>query len=164
MTDHSRALAQFDADIAVATSADAAFAALQALADATVGVKLFTAMKVDMAADLSRRAYTSDPVSYPTSGTKPINYGPWFDIVHKQRAYFVANTIEDIAKVLFDHEVINSLGCQSIVNMPVIIGDTLVGTVNMLNVEGHFTPERVQTIRQVLSVPAKLTMALSQIL
>lgn len=164
MTDHTKALAQFDAAIAVAKNADAAFAALQALAEATVGVKLFTVMKVDMAADVSRRAYTSDQVSYPTSGTKPINYGPWFDIVHKERAYFVANTIEDIAKVLFDHEVIDALGCQSIVNMPVIIDDTLVGTVNMLNVEGHFTPERVQTIRDVLSIPANLTMALSQTL
>lgn len=162
MTDHSNALAQFDAAIAEVKSADAAFAALQALAEATVGVKLFTAMKVDMANDVSRRAYTSDPANYPTSGTKPINYGPWFDIVHKQRAYFVANTIEDIAKVFFDHELINSLGCQSVVNMPVIIGGTLVGTVNMLHEAGYYTPERVETIREVLSIPAKLTMVLSQ--
>ena len=164
MTDHSNALAQFDAAIAEVKSADAAFAALQALAEATVGVKLFTAMKVDMANDVSRRAYTSDPANYPTSGTKPINYGPWFDIVHKQRAYFVANTIEDIAKVFFDHELINSLGCQSVVNMPVIIGGTLVGTVNLLHEAGYYTPERVETIRHVLSIPAKLTMVLSQTL
>lgn len=164
MTDHSKALAQFDAAIAEAKSADAAFAALQALAEATVGVKLFTSMKVDMANDVSRRAYTSDPTNYPTSGTKPINYGPWFDTVHKERAYFIANTIEDISKVFFDHELINSLGCQSVVNMPVIIGGTLVGTVNMLHEAGYYTPERVETIRDVLSIPAKLTMVLSQTL
>lgn len=161
MTDHSDAIARFDAAIATAKGPEA-FEVLQALVQATVGAKLFTVMIVDMENELSRRAYTSDPVSYPTSGTKPLNYGPWFDIVHKQRAFFIANTIEDIAKVLFDHELINELGCQSIVNMPIIIGDTLIAVVNMLNVEGHFTPERVQMIRDVIAIPAKLAMLVAR--
>lgn len=161
MTDHSDAIARFDAAIATAKGPEA-YEALQALVQATVGAKLFTVMIVDMENELSRRAYTSDPVSYPTSGTKPLNYGPWFDIVHKQRAFFIANTIEDIAKVLFDHELINELGCQSIVNMPIIIGDTLIAVVNMLNVEGHFTPERVQMIRDVIAIPAKLAVLVAR--
>jgi GAF domain-containing protein len=156
MNEHSQAIAMFDAAIAEASGADQAFGALQALTQATVGAKLFTYMSVDMAAELARRAYTSDPVSYPTSGTKPLRYDSWFDIVHKQRQYFVANTIEDIANVFPDYELINSLGCQSVVNMPVVIGGELIGTVNMLDVEGHYTPERVQMIRDVLAVPAKL--------
>lgn len=161
MTDHSDAIARFDAAIATAKGPEA-YEALQAFVQATVGAKLFTVMIVDMENELSRRAYTSDPVSYPTSGTKPLNYGPWFDIVHKQRAFFIANTIEDIAKVLFDHELINELGCQSIVNMPIIIGDTLIAVVNMLNVEGHFTPERVQMIRDVIAIPAKLAIMVAR--
>jgi GAF domain-containing protein len=156
MTEHFQAIAMFDAAIAEAKGADQAFGALQALAEVTVGTKLFTYMSVDMTAELARRAYTSDPANYPTSGTKPIRYDSWFDIVHKQRQYFVANTIEDIAKVFPDFELINSLGCQSVVNMPVVIGGELIGTVNMLDVEGHYTPERVQMIRDVLAVPAKL--------
>ena len=156
MTDYADAIARFAADIAEAKGADAAFSALQALVQATVGAKLFTYMTVDMAAEVARRAYTSDPKSYPTSGTKPIRYDSWFDIVHKERRYFVANTIADIAKVFPDHELINSLGCQSVVNMPVVLGGELVGTVNMLDVEGHYTPERVQVIREVVAVPAKL--------
>ena len=156
MTDYADAIARFDADIAEAKRADAAFSALQALVQATVGAKLFTYMTVDMAAEVARRAYTSDPKSYPTSGTKPIRYDSWFDIVHKERRYFVANTIIDIAKVFSDHELIDSLGCQSVVNMPVVLGGELVGTVNMLDVEGYYTPERVQVIREVVAVPAKL--------
>lgn len=158
MTDHQAALSAFDAAIARAQDAEAAFTALQELARATVGAKLFTIMLVDMEAELSRRAYTSDPVSYPTSATKPLNYGPWFDIVHGKREFFVANTIEDIAKVLFDHELINSLGCQSVVNVPIILKDELVGCMNLLDVAGHYTPDRLQTIREVLSVPAKLAV------
>lgn len=156
MTEHFDAIARFDAAIAEATGAEAAFAALQALTQATVGAKLFTYMTVDMANEVARRAYTSDPVSYPTSGTKPIRYDSWFDIVHKERRYFVANTIADIAKVFPDYELINSLGCQSVVNMPVVLRGELVGTVNMLHVEGYYTPERVQMLREIIAVPAKL--------
>lgn len=156
MTDHSQAIATFDAAIAQARGVEQAFAALQALTEATVGTKLFTYMSVDMQAELARRAYTSDPVNYPASGTKPIRYDSWFDIVHKERRYFVANTIADIAKVFPDHELIDSLGCQSVVNMPVVIGGELIGTVNMLDVDGYYTPERVQLIHDVLAVPAKL--------
>ncbi|MET0436748.1 MAG: GAF domain-containing protein [Devosia sp.] len=161
MTDHSAALAAFDAAIAEAKGVEAAFAALQTLTEATVGVKLFTYMTVDMANELARRAYTSDAVSYPTSGTKPIHYDAWFDIVHKQHAYFVANTIEDISKVFPDYELINSLGCQSVVNMPVILGGELVGTVNMLHETDFYTPERVDEIQAVLSIPAKLAAAVA---
>ncbi|MBB4051156.1 GAF domain-containing protein [Devosia subaequoris] len=156
------ALATFDTTIAVAQTAEAAYKALQDLAQATVGAKLFTIMTVDMAADVARRAYTSDPVNYPASGTKPINYGPWFDVVHKQREYFVANTIEDIAQVFFDYELINKLGCQSVINMPIIIGDELVATMNILDVAGYYTPERVQVVRELLSVPAKLAVLVAQ--
>ena len=156
MTNYADAIARFDAAIAEAKGGEAAFAALQALTQRTVGAKLFTYMTVDMENEVARRAYTSDPVSYPTSGTKPIRYDSWFDIVHKERRYFVANTIGDIAKVFPDYELINSLGCQSVVNMPVVLGGELVGTVNMLDVEGYYTPERVQLIREIVAVPAKL--------
>lgn len=158
MTDHKAALAAFDAAISKATDAETAFAALQALTRETVGAKLFTVMLVDMDAEVSRRAYTSDAENYPASGTKPINYGPWFDVVHGKREFFVANTIEDISKVFFDHELINSLGCQSVINMPIILKDQLAGTMNLLDVEGYYTPERVETVREVLSVPAKLAV------
>ena len=156
MTEHFEAIARFDAAIAQAKGADEAFGALQALVQATVGAKLFTFMTVDMQAEVARRAYTSDPQNYPASGTKPIRYDAWFDIVHKQRQYFVANTIAEIAKVFPDYELINSLGCQSVVNMPVVLGGELVGTVNMLDVEGYYTPERVELIKEIIAVPAKL--------
>ncbi|WP_338722807.1 GAF domain-containing protein [Devosia sp. XK-2] len=156
MTSHTEALSNFDAAIAIAKTADQAYKALQDLTQATVGAKLFTIMTVDMQADVARRAYTSDPANYPASGTKPINYGPWFDVVHKRREYFVANTIEDIAQVFFDHELINTLGCQSVINMPIVLGDELVATMNILDVAGYYTPERVQMVRDVLSIPAKL--------
>lgn len=162
MTTHFEAIAEFDAAISQAKGAEEAFKALQTLTEKTVGVKLFTVMTVDMTEEVSRRFYTSDAASYPVSGTKPIRYDSWFDIVHKERRYFVANTIADIAKVFPDYELIDSLGCQSVVNMPVILDGELIGTVNMLHVDGYYTPERVDLIREVLAVPAKLAMLVAR--
>ncbi len=149
------AMAEFNDALSNATTPEQAYAALQVLTEKTVGVKLFTIMSVDMSAGLARRAYTSDPASYPTSGTKPIHFDDWFDIVHKQRRDFVANTIEDIAKVFPDHELIGSLGCGSVVNMPVILKDELVCTVNVLHEAHYYTPERVADLKRLLAVPAK---------
>ncbi len=149
------ALAQFDAAIATATTAMACYKVLQTLTEQIVGVKLFTVMTVDMTAELARRAYTSDAANYPASGTKPITYDDWFEIVHKKRSHFVANTLADIAKVFPDYELIGSLGCGSVVNLPVIAGDELLATVNMLHEEQYFTPERVDLITKYLSIPAK---------
>ena len=96
--DFAADLAAFDRAIANDTGHDAPWIALETLVRKVIGAKLFTTMTVDMKNEVARRAYTSDPVSYPSSGTKPIRYDSWFDIVHKERRSFVANTIEDIAK------------------------------------------------------------------
>jgi GAF domain-containing protein len=38
---------------------------------------------------------------------------------------------------------INALGCQSVVNLPVTFEGVVIGTVNCLDVAGHYTAERV---------------------
>src|SRR5579872_4905590 len=107
--------------ISGARESGAGWKALSDLAAAIVGHRLFTVMTVDIAAGLARRSYSSHPAEYPVSGTKPIHHDAWFDIVHRQRRTFVANTIEDIAKVFPDHELIASLGCGSVLNLPVVL-------------------------------------------
>ncbi|NRP73186.1 hypothetical protein ILFOPFJJ_04085 [Ensifer psoraleae] len=154
-TEYVAALAEFDATIANDTSADAPYRALQTLSRKLIGARLFTIMTVDMANELARRAYTSHPDEYPASGTKPIHYDRWFDTVHKARETFVANTIADISTVFGDYETIASLGCGSVVNIPVVVGGELLGTVNCLDVEHHYTPERV-ALSKLIEMPAKL--------
>lgn len=155
MTDQTIAGALAAFDHAIGKTAIEPYKALQALTDATVGARLFTIMTVDMQKQLAGRVYTSHPVDYPVSGTKPIHYDDWFEIVHKQRRPFVANTIEDIAKVFADHETIWSLGCGSVINLPVEIGGELVGTINLLDEEHYYTDERVARAVSVLSLPGK---------
>lgn len=154
MTASLDALAVFDRAIATEAAPDAPWLALQRLAETTIGVRLFTIMTVDMQRGVAGRVFTSHPVDYPVSGTKPIHFDDWFDVVHRQRRPFVANTIGDIAKVFPDHELISSLGCGSVINWPIEIAGDIVGTINLLDVEGHYTPDRVAAA-SILSLPGK---------
>ena len=152
----------FVAAISEARDAETAWKALEDLAKSVAGHKLFTVTTVDVPANVVRRAHSNMPKDYPTSGTKPLhgNTGNWFDIVFNQRRTFVANTIEDIATVFPDHELIGSLGCGSVVNYPVVLGGEIVAAINLLDVAYHYTPERVAAIEAELAVPARLCTAL----
>lgn len=148
------ALVRFDAALATANTADAAYKALNDLVDATVGAKLFTIMTVDMEAMLARRAFSSDPENYPTSGTKEITMNRWFDHVHGKGETFVANTLAEIDTVFPDADLIGRLGCGSVINLPVIENGHLVATMNILHEEGYYTPERVAYCNTHLAGPA----------
>lgn len=141
----------FDTALETAETPADAWDALCALARATVGARLFTIMELDTGAQLARRAYTSHPADYPTSGTKPFEMNPWFDTVMGRQETFVANTIDEIAQVFGDHLLIHSLGCASVVNQPLIVDGRLVGTMNLLDEGGHYTPDKVAYVRTVLS-------------
>jgi hypothetical protein len=156
--DLATSAAGFDRDIASATGASACWQALERLAAAATGFKLFTVMTVDVAADLGRRAYSSDPTAYPVSGTKPILHDRWFNVVHGEHRTFVANTLADIATVFPDHARIGALGCGSVVNLPVVLAGELAATINMLHAEHYYTPQRVKAIERELSLPAKLAL------
>ncbi|QXT40584.1 GAF domain-containing protein [Gymnodinialimonas ceratoperidinii] len=158
MTQAETARAEFDTALDAATTEDQVFDALYALSDALVPVRLWTVMTVDMEAGVARRAYTNMPEAYPASGTKPITRNAWFEIVHDRHECFVANTLDEIAQVFPDFELIGSLGCGSVLNLPVIDGGELVATVNLLDAEGHFTTDRVARCREVLTEPALRAM------
>ncbi len=91
-----------------------------------------------------RRVHSSHPEAYPVSGRKPKGAGPWHDLVMVQRRPFVANAIEDIAEVFPDWQLIQSLGCGSALNIPVVVADRVLGTINLLDATGHYTPDRVE--------------------
>ncbi len=152
------ALRDFRAALAAAQGAEAGWPALQSLAQGIVGARLFTVTAVDLEAGVARRLYTNMREAYPVSGTKPIEPSPWFEHVIGGGRLFVMNTHEEIARHFFDHELIRSLGCGACVNMPVSLGGRVVGTVNMLDREHHFTPERVALVEH-LELPALAAFA-----
>ena len=120
-----------------------ACAALERLAARTVGARLFTLMTVESATRSGRRIYSNMPDAYPVSGVKQLPAGRWTDEVVGKRRIFVANDIEGIAEVFPDYELIRSLGCESIVNVPVSVAGKVIGTINCLDAAGYYTKERV---------------------
>lgn len=139
---------------------EAVFKALEALVHDTIGVKLFTLMQIDRARGVARRAYTNMPEAYPSSGEKPMHDNAWSDRVERRRETFVANTIEEIAAVFPDHELIRSLGCESCINIPVVVAGQVLGTLNCLHVAGHYTPDRVAASER-LKQPGALAFLLA---
>jgi GAF domain-containing protein len=125
------------------------FLALETIVRDEVGARLFTLMTFDARTGLSRRVHSSHPREYPVSGSKPLSVGVWSRTVIDERRTFVANTIEAIAEVFPDHEVIHSLGCGSVVNLPVVFSGEVVGVANALDAPGHYTPDRVERIERL---------------
>ena len=138
-----------------------AMAALEELTRKLVGAKLFTIMTADTAGKSSERVYSSLPDVYPVSGTKPYNETRWSEITLNRKQTFVANTIEDIATVFDDHDVIQSLGLGSVINVPIILDGLVVGTVNCLHEAGFYTPERVAAA-EAIKLPGAVCMLLHE--
>jgi GAF domain-containing protein len=135
-------------------------AALCDYADTLVGVRLFTLTMVDNARGVARRIFTNMPDAYPLLGTKPLKDDDWSHLVRRRHQTFVANDIPAIAAVFGDHELIDSLGCQSVINVPIVVAGRLLGTVNCLHQAGHYTPERVAA-SEALKLPGAVAFLVS---
>lgn len=137
------------------------FDALCALTREHVGVKLFTIMTYDNKRGFAQRVYSNMPHAYPVSGTKPANRTHWSGEVIEKRRTFVANDIDAIAQVFDDHALIRSLGCESVINVPVEVGGELIGTVNCLHEAGFYTPDRIAAA-EALKLPAAACLLLNE--
>ncbi len=129
-----------------------AYVSLCELARQLVGHKLFTLMVVERDSGEAARIYSSMPEAYPVSGKKLIEASSWTEQVIDRHETFVANDIEGIAEVFGDFELIASLGCESVINIPVVVAGIAVGTINCLAEAGHYTPDRVHA-SQALKLP-----------
>lgn len=122
------------------------FASLEDWVQKDVGAIIYSASVFHLAAGKSRRIYTNQPEIYPVSGLKDIIPNAWTAQVLDARKSFVANTLAEIATVFPDHPIIQSLGCGSVINMPVFLAGRFLGTVNVLHEPGYFTPDRVERL------------------
>ncbi len=116
---------------------EAIFAAVAHRVQAEIGARLFTLTTLDLAGGCARRCYSNMPEAYPVSGEKPITPNAWTKTVIDRHKIFRADTIAQIAEVFPDHKLIQSLGCESCVNIPVIVRGRLLGTMNCLH-EAHY--------------------------
>lgn len=139
---------------------DVTFRALEEIVRETVDVVLFTMMEIDHQRAVAWRNYSNMPDAYPVSGEKPVQKNAWSEIVEVRREIFVANTIDEIAEVFPDHSLIKSLGCESCMNIPIVIAGELRGTLNCLHVAGHYTADRVAKAES-LKLPGTLAFMMA---
>jgi hypothetical protein len=145
---------------AAADQPTASLTALERVLAEVVGAKLFTVLVHDPARGVIRRAYSNRPDVYPVGGTKPIGDTPWMRQVLERGEAYIGKDRTDIREVFFDYELIWSLGCESVLNLPVKWNATVIGTLNLLH-EAHWydrvDPAALAPIIQ-FATPALLTI------
>jgi transcriptional regulator with GAF, ATPase, and Fis domain len=131
-------------------------AKLDAALAALLGHKLFTAMRYHDDTGESERIYTNQPRAYPVGGRKAMNATPWAQqVIHEGRPY-LGRTAADIKAVFFDWELIASLGCASVLNLPVVADGRLLGTLNLLHEEGWYDDEDIPVGLQIAALAAPM--------
>jgi transcriptional regulator with GAF, ATPase, and Fis domain len=111
----------------------ATYAALDTALHAVLGHKLFTILRYHADTGESERVWTNRPAAYPVAGRKALNATFWSRQVLEERRPYLGRTAADIRSVFFDHELIASLGCASVLNLPVVWNDRVLGTINLLH-------------------------------
>lgn len=136
------------------------FAALDAAMAAAIGHRLFTILVIHPGAAESQRYYTNMPAAYPVGGRKPINRTHWFRRLLEEGEPYIGRTYEDIREVFFDHELIRSLGCESVLNVPVRWNGATLGTINLLHEAGWYAEADLAAARHfaALAVPGCLAV------
>jgi GAF domain-containing protein len=132
----ARALSETDQPRALFTALD------RATAD-TIGHKLFTLMIFHADAGETERVYTNQPGPYPVGGRKHFAETPWSRSLLRDGRPYVGRTAQDIRDVFFDHELILSLGCASVLNVPIVWRRRVLGTMNLLHEERWYSDDDV---------------------
>lgn len=117
---------------------EALFQAVDKAIAETVGHKLFTLLYVAPNGKRVKRLYTNMPNEYPVGGYKEANDTPWRRRILQEKRAWVGYDAGDIKSAFLDHELILSLGCESAMNVPVVYGGRLLGTMNLLDAKGHY--------------------------
>ncbi|MEZ5823894.1 MAG: GAF domain-containing protein [Geminicoccaceae bacterium] len=139
---------------------DAAFDGLCSVVRRLIGVRLFSVMVLDNAAGDVARVYSNQPQAYPVGGRKPLQkLSRWGEQVLRHGQPYLGRTHADIAEAFFDHELIRSLGCGSVINLPVRWDDRIIGTINILDAEHAYDTQsltRVQPLAPLTIAPMLL--------
>ena len=140
----------------------ATFEAIEAAAAKSIGHRLFTILVHHRAERESERIYSNMPDAYPVQGRKPVTDSPWMQQVMVRGLPYIGRDSDDIRDVFFDHELILSLGCQSVLNIPLRWRGQTLGTLNLLHEENWYQVHHIEmaTVLAQLAVPAVMAQHL----
>ncbi|MGQ7248091.1 GAF domain-containing protein [Halomonas sp. V046] len=106
---------------------------------------LFTTMRFHQDSMEVERLFSTLPDIYAVSGRKPKRDTPWGDKVLIARQANVGFGADDIVWAFSDHETILGLGLLAVLNVPIVRGDRVLGTINFLRPRPAFTEQEVAT-------------------
>jgi hypothetical protein len=135
------------------TSYDAAFT----LCAQAVPNGLFTAMRFHETTMEVERLFSTLPEVYPVSGHKPKRDTAWGEKVLVRRQVNIGSGASDIIWAFVDHETILSLGLTEVLNVPIVRGAHLLGTINFLRQTPSFCEQDAATGQILAAVLALRT-------
>lgn len=122
-----------------------------------VGVRLFTVLAWVPERRALRRVHSSHPEQYPVGGEKTVEVAQgWLARCVEGREPYLGRDRAAVREIFADHELIESLGCGSVINVPVVHGEEVLGVLNILDAEGSYDEDSVAVARSLapLAVPA----------
>lgn len=132
----------------------ATFRALDAAMKAVIGHKLLTVLLYHPDLQETERFYSSNLEAYPIAGRKEVRPTAWTDqLLIGQRCYIGYNA-DDIREFFLDHELIHSLGCDAILNVPVVYDGETLGTCNLMHEEGWYDEGDTEIAMTIANVAA----------
>ncbi|MEA3087137.1 MAG: hypothetical protein QOC89_4834 [Paraburkholderia sp.] len=102
------------------------------------GQRLFTVLAYDEASSRLGRLHSNRLDINPIGGLKRVTQSRWSDQVLHRGEIFVGSTREDIKSVFSEYETLWSIGCESVLNIPVRKNGVTLGTLNLLGEAGLY--------------------------
>lgn len=121
------------------------------------GHRLFTILAINWTRHENQRIYTSEPASYPRGGAKPLVPDSEFyqEVIMGGQPRFCADR-EACKRAFFDYPLIEALGCESAVNVPVRVDGVTFGSLNLLHRHGWYDREMLAPLMLVAEYAAAL--------
>ena len=139
----------------------ATFRALDAAMDAVIGHTYITVLLYHAELREIERFYSSNLEAYPLAGRKDVPESDWTEKLLTRQECFIGYDENDMKKYFFDHQLIHSLGCDAILNVPVVYDGVTLGTINLVHEEGWYEEGDTEIALTLASiaVPAFLQIA-----
>ena len=144
---------------AAAPQPETTFEALRRYADELVGARMFTVLVFDFPRHVMRRLYSTNTDIYPVGADDPITETVWERTLIGERLPLVLNSPEAMATLLPNVPELVALGCEAMLNLPIVVAGRSLGAINMLDRNGTYTADRVEAAKVL--VPAAAAIVLS---
>ena len=139
----------------------ALFGLLAARLGESVGYKLLTLLTADEDGSRLIRPYSSRPDQFPCGAADPVEDTPWFRRLFVEQEAVVANDAASIRDWLPAFANAETLGYDSLLNLPIVVSGKVVGLINVMGGSNHFDERRVAATRDETPLAALALLALA---